>query len=152
MTTRKLSDIKKIIIHCSASSFGNKNLINDWHTFRGWDGCGYHYVICNGIFQSGDKYDISRDGLIQMGRDLTTVGAHCRGHNFDSIGICLIGNHHFTSKQLLESLPNLLMVLKHFGLNKKDVYGHCEFSNKTCPNINLKTLKTLIYKPEIKFN
>lgn len=150
MTKRKLSNINKIIIHCSMSEFGNVNLINEWHKDRGWDGCGYHYVITNGRLAAYDDYDINKDGLIQEGRSLSVVGAHCRGHNHDSIGICLIGKRHFTGKQLLGALPDLIIMLGHFGITTKDVYGHCDFSAKTCPNIDPKYLRNMAFKTGLK--
>lgn len=39
---------------------------------------GYHFVI-------------KTDGTIQRGRDLDVVGAHVKGYNHNSVGICLIG-------------------------------------------------------------
>lgn len=146
MTKRKLIDIKKIIIHCSDSDFGNVDVIDQWHKMNGWDGCGYHYVICNGIAFNKAKYDKKTDGLIQVGRNLTTVGAHCRGHNFDSIGICLIGKRHFTGRQLLGALPDLLVYLGVLGISCHDIYAHSEFSSKTCPNIDPCYLRIIGYK------
>jgi N-acetylmuramoyl-L-alanine amidase len=107
---REFKDINEIIIHCSDSDFGDVDLIDQWHKERGWDGVGYHYVITNGIIAHGNEYDPKMDGEIQKGRELAVMGAHCRGHNYNSIGICLIGRHHFTGRQLLESLPNLLRI------------------------------------------
>jgi N-acetylmuramoyl-L-alanine amidase len=86
---RKLSNIKKIIIHCSDSEFGDVKIIDQWHKARGWRGCGYHYVITNGVLTHGKPYNNDHDGLIQPGRPLRDIGAHCKGHNHDSIGICL---------------------------------------------------------------
>ena len=73
--------INEIILHCSATP-ENKNFtvedITKWHNAKGWDGCGYHYVI-------------HLDGTIHNGRPLQKIGAHCLGHNTNSIGICYIG-------------------------------------------------------------
>lgn len=141
---RKISDIKKIIVHCSASSFGNVAIIDRWHKERGWKGCGYHYVITNGVATKRQPYDPEYDGLIQKGREWKETGAHCKGHNHDSVGICLIGRHHFTAKQLLVALPNLLITLGDLGISADDIYGHCEFSTKTCPNINPKLIRNMV--------
>ena len=76
-----MRDIKKIIIHCSATSaemdIGAKE-IAQWHKDRGWSDIGYHFVI-------------RRDGTIEHGRPVERPGAHARHHNNDSIGICLVG-------------------------------------------------------------
>ena len=76
-----MRDINKIIIHCSATVEGRDYTVSDiniWHVKRGFDCCGYHYVIY-------------RDGTIATGRALEKIGAHCKGYNKNSIGICYIG-------------------------------------------------------------
>ena len=143
---RKLTDIKKIIVHCSDSYFGDKDLIDEWHKARGWKGCGYHYVILNGVSTYGKPYNPAFDGVVQTGRLLVETGAHCKGHNEDSIGICLIGRHHFTGRQLFDALPGLVLTLGELGLTWEHVYGHCEFNSlKTCPNIDPAILRPGIW-------
>ena len=76
-----MREITEIIIHCSATVEGKHFTVEDidrWHKARGWQGIGYHYVIY-------------LDGSIHRGRDLNKIGAHCTGHNKNSIGICYIG-------------------------------------------------------------
>ena len=130
-------EIDSIILHCSDSDFGDKNVIDRWHLDRGWNGIGYHYVITNGVLESGESYVPFNDGLIQTGRDINIPGAHCYGFNRHSIGVCLIGRHSFTAKQLWESLPQLLNLLMfEHDLGPDRVLGHSTFSRvKTCPNI-----------------
>lgn len=73
--------ITEIIIHCSATKegkdFGVKD-IDRMHKARGFSGIGYHYLI-------------PLNGDIKNGRSVTHVGAHAKGHNRNSIGICYIG-------------------------------------------------------------
>ena len=52
--------------------------IDRWHRERGWLKIGYHYVI-------------KRDGTVETGRELEEVGAHAKGHNAISVGICMVG-------------------------------------------------------------
>lgn len=124
--------INKIIVHCSDSDYSHHDdisVIRDWHVNeRGWSDVGYHFFI-------------KKDGTVQKGRDLATVGAHVEGHNSDSIGICLGGRHNFTTKQFY-ALKVLLYDLTHqFFLTTNDVYGHRDFDkNKTCPNFDVKTV------------
>lgn len=142
---RKISDIKKIIVHCSASTFGDVATIDRWHKERGWSGIGYHYVITNGVAKKHEPYDPAIDGLIQTGREWQKIGAHCKGRNGDSIGICLIGRHHFTAEQLLVALPNLLIMLGDLGIGAADIFGHCEFdAGKTCPNIDPELIRNMV--------
>ena len=141
-----MKGIKKIIIHCSDTEFGSASIIDEWHKARGWDGIGYHYVITNGVQESCRKYKGSDDGVIQEGRSLEKQGAHVRGHNSDSIGVCLIGKHHFTGKQMFDALPTLLnLLLSAYKLTPDNIFGHNEFNpEKTCPNFNVNDLRNLL--------
>lgn len=76
-----MRQIKEIIIHCTATEAGREVSvaeIDQWHTAKGWNGCGYHYII-------------HLDGRISEGRPVSKVGAHCHGHNQNSIGIVYVG-------------------------------------------------------------
>lgn len=73
--------IDSIIVHCSATKAGldfTAADIDRWHRERGFNGIGYHYIVC-------------LDGRIEKGRDILLAGAHCKGWNERSIGICYIG-------------------------------------------------------------
>ena len=138
--------IDKIVVHCSASEFGNAIIIDDWHRQRGWKMIGYTYVILNGQIDS-KTYRESLNGSIECGRPEEMIPSHVRGHNSNSIGICLIGNNSFTVEQmnslaiLLEDLINL------YNLEPKDIYGHCEFdSRKTCPNFDVQIIRDMFTK------
>jgi len=116
--------IKKHIIHCSDSTFGDAATIDRWHKERGWSGIGYHFVIlpC---------------GTIEQGRPLNKQGAHVYGQNRDSIGTCLIGKTEFNPRQFeaLKILHNTLEAI--YG--NLPYYGHRDFDKgKTCPNFEVK--------------
>jgi len=74
--------INKIIVHCSATREGENytvDTIRSWHVDgRGWSDIGYHFYI--------DLY-----GEIHKGRDIAKIGAHSKGQNRNSIGICYCG-------------------------------------------------------------
>jgi hypothetical protein len=73
--------IDMIIMHCSAVRPWQRSSAADierWHRERGFSSIGYHYVV-------------RRDGSIEPGRPLQQAGAHCRGYNRHSIGICYEG-------------------------------------------------------------
>ncbi len=137
-----MREIKKIIVHCSASSWGSFKVIDEWHKERGWDGCGYHYIIPGGKpFTSKDTYREQWDGILETGRPIETQGAHCKGENHDSIGICLIGKAEglFTPRQT-RTLRLLLRSLSFsFNIEPNDVYGHHEFNaGKSCPGFDVR--------------
>ena len=140
-----MREINRIIIHCSASNFGTMEMIDRWHRQRGWDCIGYHFIIENGISESTSKYDKERDGKAVMGRDIAIQGAHCKGHNKDSIGICLIGDNHFSDKQF-GTLKVLIEQIERLLLKRLPIYCHYELDNKkTCPNIKIETIEKIIY-------
>jgi len=78
--------------------------------------------------------------VVTPARPLPTAGAHVKGHNADSIGICLIGEETFTDKQQNELWRLLEYLCATFQLNiNMDVFGHHDFTeHKTCPNFDVK--------------
>lgn len=77
----KPTDVQYIVVHCSATSprqdIGAKE-IDEMHRARGFSRLGYHSVI-------------RRNGGIEGGRSLNEIGAHTKGHNYHSWGVCLVG-------------------------------------------------------------
>ncbi|MEM7557477.1 MAG: N-acetylmuramoyl-L-alanine amidase [Cyanobacteria bacterium P01_A01_bin.84] len=122
-----MRSITKLITHCSATPNDRDVSVKDirnWHKQRGWSDIGYHYVIY-------------RNGLVENGRPVEKIGAHCKGQNTGSIGVCLIGDDVFTAKQF-ESLGNLYNILLNI-FPDLTIYGHRDFTNKkTCPNFNVR--------------
>lgn len=124
MISRKLNEIKYLVLHCTDSdekSHDNIDTITQWHVSgNGWEDIGYNYLIAN----DGDKY---------YGRSLFFQGAHAKGYNANSIGICLTGSTNFSIYQE-NSLFNLIMdILKDYKIER--IYYHNEINkNKTCPN------------------
>ena len=139
--------IDSVIIHCSDSRWGCREAIDRWHKERGWDGIGYHYVINNPYALCVDSTPaIDRDGLIEVGRGIEEVGAHCKGRNDNSIGICLIGKDMFTGKQF-DSLRQLLNDIETKLEYSFRVYAHHELDKKkTCPNIEPGWLRAFLLR------
>lgn len=143
--------IDTLIIHCSATEFGNRPLFKRWHRKRDWDDVGYHFIILNSYPMKKQWYekkpDFTADGKIEKGRPVNIAGAHTRLHNDNSIGICLVGDRTFTAKQFA-SLKKLVDKLKK-QFNITTVKGHYEYDTgqeqgKTCPNIDMDWLRTLL--------
>jgi N-acetylmuramoyl-L-alanine amidase len=124
-----MRQIKEIIIHCSATPEGRNWTIKDIerdHKSKGYKKVCYHYVIC-------------LDGTIEKGRAESEVGAHCKGHNAKSIGICYVGGldknrrpkdtrteaQRASMKRLVEELQE--------RYPEAGIHGHNEFANKACP-------------------
>ena len=127
-------NIKEIIVHCSATPEGRDFTVADirrCHVVeRGFSDIGYHYVIY-------------RDGSIHTGRDESIIGAHCTGHNANSIGVCYIGGCASDGKtpkdtrtaQQKQSLVKLLKELKT-KYPQASIHGHRDFSSKACPSFD----------------
>ena len=130
-----MRDIDKIIVHCSATPEGRHidvDTIRDWHTSppRNWRDIGYHYVVY-------------LDGTIEKGRPEEQQGAHTKGHNKNSIGICYIGGVEKDGKTPKDTRTDAQkQALKSLLLDLKSVYcdaivhGHRDFSSKACPSFD----------------
>jgi N-acetylmuramoyl-L-alanine amidase len=130
----KPSDVNKIIIHCSATrecdDSINAEVIDRWHKDRGWRGIGYHYVVL-------------MDGTIETGRMVDQCGAHTKGHNCESIGVCYIGGVESDGKtpkdtrtpEQIGSLLELLLVLRKMYPGAK-IHSHRDFAAKACPSFD----------------
>ncbi len=82
-----------IVVHCSASRWGDAAEIDRWHKAQGWRQIGYHGVILNGRRTNPRTYDPTDDGWVEQGRPETMMGAHCKGDHMNgrALGVCLIG-------------------------------------------------------------
>jgi len=121
---------KGIIYHCSDSPQGRGDTaktIHSWHLQRGWDGCGYHYIILE-------------DGTIEPGRPEYWMGSHARGYN-DFLGIMLIGKDSFTDAQFISQAKLTKKLKAKYGFDNSMIKGHYEVSKKTCPNYNVDNFK-----------
>lgn len=136
-----MREIDFAVVHCSATTpdmdIGAKE-IEAWHKAppMNFSKIGYHFVI-------------RRDGTIENGRSVDEVGAHARGHNDLSVGICLVGGvkksggklvaeNNFTPEQF-DSLWYLLRDLdRQFKFLR--VVGHRDLPGvkKDCPSFDVK--------------
>ena len=128
-----MREVNKIIVHCSATREGENfevAEIRKWHLARGFNDIGYHFYI--------DLY-----GEIHKGRDISKIGAHCKGHNRNSIGICYCGGVEADGKTPKDTrttdqrraLVAVLRTLKAMYPNAV-IHSHSDFANKACPSFN----------------
>ena len=132
---RSKRTIKEIIVHCTATPEGRVETvqsIRNMHKAKGWSDIGYHYLI--GL--NGERWE---------GRNVNLIGAHCEGHNSNSIGVCYVGGvdkkmqakDTRTEKQKY-ALVALLKDLRKLYPNAK-IYGHHDFNKgKSCPCFDAK--------------
>lgn len=164
-----MRDIDTIVIHCSATKHTRTDL--NWvpahlnrvpaHLDRafirkihveenGWSDIGYHWII-------------TRSGTVQKARPVTQTGAHARGHNKTSIGICLMGGlydnglpsegiGHFSIEQQLALAWMIDQSKHHFPITR--VVGHRDLPDvkKACPCFSveafMRTLPAIVAKLE----
>ena len=130
MSMRK---IRRIAIHHSASK-DTRGLqfigIRRWHKEgRNFSTIGYQFVIEN----------VDGEPVIIKGRLSTRRGAHAKGANFDSIGICLVGRDKF-SPAVIRRLRALVDEQRAiYGIPRNKVFGHQEVGTTVteCPGDTL---------------
>ena len=130
-----MRDLNRIILHCAATREGKDfsvDTIREWHVNgRGWSDIGYHWVI-------------RLDGSIEGGRPLEKSGAHTKGHNKDSVGVCYIGGCDADGKPKDTMNPEQEKAWRMIVLSLRTLYGdltihgHNEFANKACPSFIVK--------------
>jgi len=131
---RDLSKITMIIMHCSASDRQEDDdisVIRKWHLARGFSDVGYHYFV-------------KKNGTVQRGRQDNEIGAHCKGFNTHSLGICLHGLKDFRYDQFYSVNILLRSLMMTYHLTEKLVYPHHFFNPaKACPVYDLHEIWTM---------
>ena len=125
-----VESVRFLVIHCSATRsdrpYTAEQLERD-HLARGFRTTGYHFYI-------------RRDGTLHHPRLLGEIGAHARGFNHCSIGICYEGGLDTEGRpadtrtpQQRERLTELLGILKRL-YPQALIVGHRELNpHKACP-------------------
>lgn len=142
-----MRQVNEIIIHASDQALNYPSV--DWNApftdaasitkfhveHHGWSDNGYHWII-------------REDGAIEAGRPESVCGAHCKGHNKNSLGICLITQSHsgrVTLPAVLSMRKLIWHKLREHNLSPKDVYCHNNFdSTRACPGFRRKYLLDFI--------
>ena len=122
--------IDLIVIHCSASRADRDFTETDLevcHRRRGFNGIGYHFYI-------------RKNGDIKTTRPIERIGAHAKGFNRTSIGVCYEGGLDANGKpkdtRTLEQKGALLALLRELKRQfpKALVVGHRDLNPmKGCP-------------------
>lgn len=125
--------INKIIVHCSATPEGRDvgvDEIRRWHVEdRNWSDIGYHWII-------------TLNGTLEEGRPEYRNGAHAKGFNKNSIGVCYVGgvDENLDPKDTRtegqkETLRCILEDLKD-RYPQAQIIGHRDVSSKACPSFD----------------
>jgi hypothetical protein len=128
--------INTIVVHHSASaSYVTADTIRKWHMARGWSDIGYHVVI--------EQY-----GRMVSGRSFDIPGAHVKGSNSDSLGICVVGdNTKPAGGWSLGQIESLITVLDILSITFPEavVMGHRDMPDAAteCPGLDVRKLLDL---------
>ena len=138
--TKPKRSVDRVFIHCSASSsraLVGLSLVTEitrWHKARGFATIGYHYVI-------------DFEGTLFNCRNIERSPAAQKGHNRNTIAICLHGGggdppvNDFTADQF-KTLRELCSAIRD-SMNVT-FHGHKEVANKACPVFD--------YRKELRLN
>ena len=120
------SKTERIILHHAESSSCTVEDIDNWHKKNGWTCIGYHFFV-------------KKDGTIYRGRQENSVGAHARGANSNSIGICFEGR--YETEQMpdaqVKAGKELVAYLKN-KYNISKVQKHSDVCSTSCPGKNFR--------------
>ena len=138
MSWKPLRAVNYLVVHCAATRPSmdiGAAWIRSMHRRAGWLDIGYHFVI-------------KRDGTVEPGRPTDRPGAHARGFNHLSLGICLAGGvsesdvkkpeNNFTEAQFV-ALRSLLKAMKE-TYPDAIILGHRDLPNvaKACPSFDVR--------------
>lgn len=121
---RKLDSDKVmfIVIHHTACEKATPMQIHSWHNKRGFHGFGYNAYI-------------RKNGKIYIGRGFH-VGAHAKGYNSTSYGICVEGNYSVEKEMppaQMRALKKYVRDISSAFPNLKEIVGHNIVGNTECP-------------------
>jgi N-acetylmuramoyl-L-alanine amidase len=127
--------VNKIIVHCTATPEGRDVTVDEirrWHVEeKNWSDIGYHWIV-------------TLNGTLERGRPEHIQGAHAKGFNKNSVGLCYVGGvdkdmtpKDTRTKGQKKTLKCILEDLKDRYPNA-EIIGHRDVSSKACPSFDAK--------------
>ena len=142
MAVNQLNKPNKVIVHCldtpdkpsKEGSLYDVEDVDQWHRDRGWDSVGYHWVI-------------TRDGILQQGRDEQKIGAHCYGQNENSLGVAYEGSYLPTMDQVVTFCDLYRQIYSVHKIDWSMWEPHYFYDeNKECPGFPIEALRAVFRK------
>jgi len=135
-----------IVVHCTDSSWGTVEAVDQWHKERGWSGIGYHALVYNGR-TAPRECNPDLDGAIFPGRPEEEIGAHAYGYNKYSLGICYVGgpSSPCTDAQWGSLIAKVAEWCAQYGVPWQSVRGHAELDPaKSCPCLDMDAFRSAV--------
>lgn len=124
--------LNKIVVHHTGVSYEENpdqfNQTNEYHK-KLWN-----FKSSLGLY-GGYNYEISKTGVVRQFRKDGEETAAVKGHNLNSIHICLDGNFdaEFPTIDQLNSLKELLLKkCAEYDIPYTEIYPHRKYAGKTC--------------------
>ncbi|MCI8361539.1 MAG: N-acetylmuramoyl-L-alanine amidase [Clostridiales bacterium] len=122
-TPNTRAETKAIVLHHADAVCCSIEDIHRWHLSNGWIGCGYHFLV-------------RKDGMVWQGRPIEWVGAHTKGANEYSVGVCFEGSYESKDTEMLaaqlqagKELISYLLLLYPEARVKR----HRDYCSTDCP-------------------
>jgi N-acetylmuramoyl-L-alanine amidase len=138
-----MRNLTEIVFHCSATRldwYADKTFEEQIAEMRRW------HVVDNKWSNIGYHFAIARKGRTLPARPLTQTGAHVKGHNTGTVGVCLIGGHgsdafdafdaNFTKQQAAAASKLIRELVKQYPSIVK-ISGHNDYAAKACPGFQV---------------
>ena len=126
-----------IVVHHSATPSATLRSLEQFHSDKGFEGVGYHFLINNGRAPgtADGKITPTVRWIEQRAGAHTKVANHPE-YNVQGIGICLVGNFEEERPTVAQmaSLEMLVQVLRErYNVPLERIIGHGELKNTKCP-------------------
>lgn len=120
-TMNTLNSVTRLILHHAEARTCSAEDVHSWHKQNGWSGAGYHFLV-------------RKDGSVYRLRPENKVGAHAKGANSNSLGICFEGSYQtetMPDAQVKAGQELVAYLKKRYGITK--VQRHSDVCATSCP-------------------
>jgi N-acetyl-anhydromuramyl-L-alanine amidase AmpD len=131
-----MNKANKIIVHHSGGSDANPLQDSSNFTVQACNELHKKFGMKSSLgWWAGYHFYIDKNGIVTQTRAYTDEGAHTKGQNNQSVGICLAGNFDATlpTPAQVKTLTSLLIkITSDLKISPNEIYPHRKFANKTC--------------------
>lgn len=135
---RPRSAVTEFIVHQALAAKATTRGVNRYHITPS----PHNHLSIRGAPHIAYHFTIDRDGTIYKCNALTDITWQCKGHNYNAIGLCLMGDftgpsHPTNQEPTKKQLKSLGRIMEYahteLGIAKAYFYGHIDVGKKICP-------------------